>query len=214
MEQLTCRYLAKYGMPDCRVTTVYHQYMAAFPSDEVKAEELIYHSATTATLAGATKMMTKSPVEAFKIPSKEENARGLQISRRGLLAAAVQERDEAVIDMERRLIEREVIELMDVIEECGNGSLARGTITAFQNGYLDIPFSPHSLNRNEVLTLRDSSGAVRFADFGKLPFRGDSKIFTFSESKSARGSNATRISFRCSKKISAGYGRTIIKRGL
>ena len=179
MEQLTRRYLAKYGMADCRVTTVYHQYMAAFPRDEVKAEQVIYQSATTATLAGATKMMTKSPVEAFKIPSKEENARGLHISRRGRLAAAVQECDEVRIDLERRLIKREVIELMDVIEECGNGSLARGTIIAFQNGYLDIPFSPHSLNHNKVITLRDSSGAVRFAAFGNLPFSEEVKDFHF-----------------------------------
>ncbi|HEU4766027.1 MAG TPA: methylaspartate mutase subunit E, partial [Pyrinomonadaceae bacterium] len=179
MEQLTCSYLAKYGMADCRVTTVYHQYMAAFPRDEVKAEQLIHQSAITAALAHATKMMTKSPVEAFKIPSKEENARGLQISRQGRLAAAIQKRDEAAIDVERWLIKREVIELMDVIEECGNGSLARGTIVAFQNGYFDIPFSPHNLNRNEVVTLRDSNGAVRFAAFANLPLSDEVKDFHF-----------------------------------
>jgi len=173
MEDLTKKYLRKYRQFGCRVTTVFHQYMAAFPKDEAKAEDLIYNSAITGALSGATKIMTKTRVEAFKIPSMSENAGGVAIARRGIRAAAsegVQLYDAAVVALEKEMLVLEVTQILDAVEELGNGSLSRGTIRAFQEGYLDIPFSPNLHNRNEVVTLRDRGGAVRFAEFGNLPF--------------------------------------------
>lgn len=170
LEKLGNQYLAKYGFPDRRVTTVFHQFMAAFPTDEAKAEDLIYNSAVSAALARATKVMTKTPVEAAKIPSAQENAWGIAITKRGLQAAAHQLCNWPLVNFERALIEREVTEILTVIEELGNGSVARGAIRAFEEGYLDIPFSPNVYNHNEVVTLRDKAGAIRFAEFGKLPF--------------------------------------------
>jgi methylaspartate mutase epsilon subunit len=170
MERLTRKYLRKYRLGGCRVTTVFHQYMAAFPKDERKAEDLIFNSAVTAAQAGATRVLTKTPVEAFKIPSTEENARGVAITKRGLRAAPALDGDTHAIERERNLLEMEVAQLMGAVEELGNGSIARGAIRAFEEGYLDIPFSPNVHNSNEVVTIRDCSGAVRFADCGNLPF--------------------------------------------
>ena len=78
-------------------------------------------------------------------------------------------------------IETEVTQLMETIEELGNGSLARVAIRAFEEGYLDISFSPNVNNRNEVVTIRDRTGAVRFAGCGKLPF--DSRVKDFHHEK-------------------------------
>lgn len=177
LESLTNKYLRKYGLTGRRITTVFHQFMAAFPKDETKAEELIYNSAATGALAGATKIMTKTPVEAFKIPSVSENARGVSIARKGAVASSVQFCNNRAIKAERNLLELEVTQMMNAIEELGNGSIARGTIRAFENGNLDIPFSPNLCNKNEVVTLRDRSGAVRFAEFGALPFSVSVKDF-------------------------------------
>ena len=66
---------------------------------------------------------------------------------------------------------------MDRIEELGNNSIARGAIRALQEGFLDIPFSPNVHNRNEVVTFRDRSGAIRYADCGQLPFNSFLKDF-------------------------------------
>jgi methylaspartate mutase epsilon subunit len=177
LEAMTLKYLAKYGLGGCRVTTVFHQYMAAFPKDETKAEELIFSSAVTAALACATRVLTKSPVEAFKIPSEAENARGVRIVKKGLQAAPASFEDPVCIAFERALIESEVTQLMQTVEELGNGSLARGAMRAFEEGYLDIPFSPNVNNLNEVVTIRDRTGAVRFAECGNLPF--DAKVKDF-----------------------------------
>ena len=177
LESLTNKYLRKYGLTGRRVTTVFHQFMAAFPRDETRAEELIYNSAVTATMAGATRIMTKTAVEAFKIPSMSENARGVSIARKGVNASGVQPINATAVNSEKRILELEVTQIMSAIEGLGDGSIARGTIRAFENGYLDIPFSPNLHNKNEVVTLRDRGGAVRFAEFGALPFSASLKEF-------------------------------------
>ena len=177
LEKLARKYLRKYGHPDCRVTTVFHQYMAAFPKDETRAEELIYNSAITAALAGATKMMTKTLVEASRIPDATENARGLAIAQKGVRAAPKRHDNLPAVNFEKELLELEVTQIMDRIEELGNNSIARGAISALQEGFLDIPFSPNVHNRNEVVTFRDRSGAIRYADCGQLPFNSFLKDF-------------------------------------
>jgi len=177
LEKLARKYLRKYGHPDCRVTTVFHQFMAAFPKDEARAEELIYNSAITAALAGATRMMTKTLVEASRIPVATENARGLAIAQSGLRAAPARFDNLPAVNFEKELLELEVTQIMDRIEELGNNSIARGAIRALQEGYLDIPFSPNLHNRNEVVTFRDRSGAIRYGDCGQLPFNSFLKDF-------------------------------------
>jgi methylaspartate mutase epsilon subunit len=192
MEEMTNKYLLKHAQTGCRVTTVFHQFMAAFPKDELRAEELICNSARTAALAGATKIMTKTPVEAIKIPSMEENAKGLSIARRGCMSATIKDCDLPSIEDEKRLLRSEVNQMMDAIEELGNGSIARGAIRAFQEGHLDIPFSPNIHNRSRIVTLRDKTGAVRFADFGGLPF--DSRLKEFHQEKIDERKNLERDS--------------------
>ena len=48
---------------------------------------------------------------------------------------------------------------IDIIDVCD----------AINNGYLDIPFSPHPQNLNKVKTYRDKYGMIRFSDYGKMP---------------------------------------------
>ncbi|OFX87040.1 MAG: methylaspartate mutase subunit E [Bacteroidetes bacterium GWE2_32_14] len=181
MEQLVNFYLRKYGYLNCQITTVYHQYMAAFPKCEIKSEDLIIESSITAALSGATKVMTKTPVESIKIPSAEDNIRGIELTKKGFLKSfnSIIERTE--IEKEVALIKKEVISIMNVIEELGNNNLAKGIIKAFEKGFLDIPFSPNKYNMGKVITLRGIDGAIRFADCGNLPFDESVKEFHYEE---------------------------------
>lgn len=170
MEQLVEFYLKKYGYSHCQVTTVFHQYMAAFPNCEIKAEELIYESSITAALSGATKVMTKTPVESIKIPSIEDNIRGLNITKKGFLNSLNIGVNRIEIEKEMKLIKKEVISIMNQIEDLGNNNLASGIMKAFEKGYLDIPFSPNKYNKGKVITIRGVDGAIRFAECGNMPF--------------------------------------------
>jgi len=168
--ELTAFYLKKFGYNQCRLTTVYHQFMAAFPEEYSRAEDLIFNSSITAAKAGATKMMVKTPVEAIKIPTRYDNADALRICRRGFAASSAAVTNYKMIALEKKLIEKEVHQIMDAIIEEGNGSVARGAVKAIESGIIDIPWSPSIFNANKVSTLRDVEGAVRFNHFGNLPF--------------------------------------------
>ena len=181
LDKMTREYLTKYGFLDCSVSTVYHQFMASFPSDINKARDLILNSSITGASAGATRIMTKTPVESQHIPSKEDNAEGLQITRTGLLMAKETAINWPMVRQEMALLTRQVASLMNSIEQLGQGAVARGITRAFQEGILDIPFSPNIYNKNHLTTARDCDGAVRFVNPEDLPF--DKNIIDFHKEK-------------------------------
>lgn len=170
LRRLAAEVLGELGHGDVQINTVFHQYMAAFPENPRRAEELIYQSAITAALSGATRVIVKTPVEAFKIPSLEDNLDGLRLVMRGTADAVGQFVDEAGVGAECDIICREVRAILDSIVVCGRGSLTRGIVEGFRSGVIDIPFSPSLYNRGEVTTARDAEGAVRFLSLGNLQF--------------------------------------------
>jgi len=170
LERLTRSYLAKYGFHTCTVSTVFHQYMAAFPTDIRKARDLIVNSSTTCTLAGATRIMTKTPVESIHIPTRQDNAEGLDLTKKGIEQAFDSTFDRNRVQEEMGLLEKQVKAVMGVVEKLGQGSIARGALRAFQDGILDVPFSPSIYNRNRLLTAKDRDGAIRFVNPEIMPF--------------------------------------------
>lgn len=181
LRQMAEDFFANMGYRDVQVNTVFHQYMAAFPDAPERAEELIYHSAITAKLSGATRVIVKTPVEAYRIPTLEDNVGGIGLVMRGIAAAAGHTVDEARVLEESFIIRREVQSILDSVVMAGRGSIAEGIVTAFRNGYLDIPFAPSVYNRGEVITIRDVEGAIRIASFGGLQF--DRELREFHRSK-------------------------------
>ena len=81
LEEVTREYLDRFGFTDVSISTVFHQWMGGFPQDEAQAFAVISWGAATAVLAGATKVIVKSPHEAFGIPTKEANAAGLRATK-------------------------------------------------------------------------------------------------------------------------------------
>jgi methylaspartate mutase epsilon subunit len=175
--------LGHMGYRDVQVNTVFHQYMAAFPEDAGRAEDLIRNSAATAALSRATRVVIKTPVEALRIPSLADNVHAAHLVRRGFADAARQELDEAKVAEECDLIRREARAVLDSLIVCGGGSVARGVVEGFRRGFLDVPFAPSVYNRHEVLTARDCEGAVRFLSCGQLQF--DRELRQFHEFKLA-----------------------------
>ncbi len=173
LEKMTRHYLTKYGCGDVAVSTVFHQYMAAFPSSIDKAMDLLFHSAVTGALSGATRMMTKTFVEAHHIPAKEDNARSIELIRQGMKDHKRFAVDADALRHEARLLERQVASILAAIEKMGGDSVARGAMHAFEKGILDIIFSPSKYNKGKLLTARDKHGAIRFINPELLPFPQD-----------------------------------------
>jgi methylaspartate mutase epsilon subunit len=177
MGEMTSEILGNMGYKDVQLNTVFHQYMAAFPPTQDRADELIRNSAITAARSGATRMIGKTPVEAFRIPTLTDNIMGIELIHSGLATASDCCVDEARVAEECAVIRREVEAIFESVIVCGNGDVARGVVTGFQKGFVDIPFSPSVHNRGEVMTTRDVEGAVRFLSFGNLQLDRETRQF-------------------------------------
>jgi methylaspartate mutase epsilon subunit len=181
LEKLTREYLDHLGYKDVQISTVFHQYMAAFPPCYQQSANLIYNSAITAALSGATRVIVKTPAEAVKIPEVDDNIHGINLVQRGLADAESYHVEEERVAAECEQIRREVEAILDSLIYCGKGDLARGVVEGFAKGFLDIPFSPSIYNRGEVATARDMEGAVRFLSFGNLQL--DQEVREFHQDK-------------------------------
>jgi methylaspartate mutase epsilon subunit len=177
MGVMTSEILKNTGYKDVQLNTVFHQYMAAFPPCENRADELIRNSAITAARSGATRMIGKTPVEAFRIPTLTDNITGIELIRSGIATAADCPVDEERIAEECAVIRREVEAIFESIILCGHGDIAQGIVTGFAKGFIDIPFSPSVHNRGEVMTTRDVEGAVRFLSTGNLELDRETRQF-------------------------------------
>jgi methylaspartate mutase epsilon subunit len=175
--ELAEEYFEEYGFK-IELSTVFHQWMGGFPADEAKAFSVINYGSATAALAGATKVIVKTTHEAIGIPTKEANAAGIRATKQTLnllkgqrLSMSKELADEiSLIKAETRCIINKVLEL-------GNGDLAKGTVKAFETGVIDIPFAPSKYNAGKMLPARDNNGAIRFLEFGNIPFTEDIKEF-------------------------------------
>lgn len=177
MGVMTNEILGNMGYRDVQLNTVFHQYMAAFPPCQSRADELIRNSAITAARSGATRMIGKTPVEAFRIPTLTDNITGIELINSGLATAADCYVDEARVEEECAVIRREVEAIFESVILCGHGDVAQGVVTGFAKGLIDIPFSPSVHNRGEVMTTRDIEGAVRFLSPGNLQLDRETRQF-------------------------------------
>jgi len=162
IRSLAARYL---GLP---VHPVLHEFMGVFPTARSRALALIRYGGLIAAAGRAVKVVTKSPAEATGIPDLAANAEGIAATRAGMGMAASWVIDEAAVAEETDAIEREVQELIDPI--VGGPRMIASIAEACDEGRLDVPFAASRFVRSAVVPCRDGRGAIRFADYGNLPF--------------------------------------------
>ena len=175
---LTEEYLQRFGYKDVNVTTVFHQWMGGFPPDEAKAFGVISWGAAAATLAKATKVISKTPHEAMGIPTKEANASGLKATKQ--ITTMLKDQSMAHLPEVKAEIDIIVQETKCILEktlELGGGDFAVGTVRAFEAGVLDVPFAPSRYNAGKILPARDNNGAIRFMDPANVPLTKELKDF-------------------------------------
>lgn len=171
LEEQVYEYLMEYGYNDVYITTVFHQWMGGFPADEAKAFGVISSGAAAAALAGATKVIVKTPHEAIGIPTKEANAQGIKATKMTLNLLRGQKMPMSKeLETEIAVIKAEVKCMLDKLFELGKGDLAVGTVKGFEAGIIDVPFAPSKYNFGKMMPARDNNGAVRYLKFGNVPF--------------------------------------------
>ena len=152
--------------------------MGGFPQDEAQAFSVIAWGSTIAALSKATKVIVKTPHEAFGVPTKEANAAGLRCTKQIINMLTDQEMsNSSQVVQEMMIISAETRCIVDKVFELGHGDLAVGTVKAFAAGVLDIPFAPSKHNAGKMLSCRDNEGAIRILNPGNVPFTKELKDF-------------------------------------
>lgn len=196
MEQAE-EYCKEFGYENMQLTSVFHQWMGGFPEDEAKAFGVISNGASAAALAGATKVIVKTPHEAIGVPTKEANAMGIRATKMVLnllQGQTLPDSDELAFEME--MIKKEVKQIIDKVLELGEGDLAVGTVKAFEQGVMDIPFAPSKYNAGKMLPARDNQGKIRYLNVGNLPFTQDIVDFHISKLQERADFEGRELSFQ------------------
>jgi methylaspartate mutase epsilon subunit len=179
MKKLARKYADQIGAGDAVIHLVYHHWMGAFPANKEFSDSLISTSTVIAALIRADKIIVKTRDEAFGIPTKESNAQSVANTKytlnmlKGLPVFADEEEEENLTN--------EVNEIMEAVLNDPVDTLWRKTFNSIKNGIIDVPFSPHIINNNEVVTVRDKHHNIRILKRGKLPI--SDKSFAYEQSK-------------------------------
>ncbi|WP_099950292.1 methylaspartate mutase subunit E [Ezakiella peruensis] len=212
LEEQTEAYMKHYGYNDVVITTVFHQWMGGFPQDEAKAFGVISWGSATAALAGATKVIVKTPHEAIGIPTKEANADGIKATKMVLNMLEGQKLPMSDrLKEEIELIKAETKCMLDKLFELGMGDLAVGTVKGFEAGIVDIPFGPSKYNKGLMMPARDFEGCVRYLETGNIPFTKEIKDINRSKLE-RRGKDENReVSFQMTVDdiFAVGFGKLI-----
>jgi len=171
LSSLAEEFLSDFGYRNILITTAFHQWMGGFPKNEARASGVISWGAVAGSLAKANKIISKTIHEALGVPTKEANISGIKITKQIVNMLKDQEFfSQEALEEEIRIIKEETRCILRKVIELGKGDIAIGTILAFKEGFVDIPFAPNRFNLGKVLPVRDNNGAVRLLNSGNLPF--------------------------------------------
>jgi len=167
IKKLSRHYADAINCGDATINLVYHQWMGAFPTNKDFAEQLINMSTVIAAMVGADKIITKTREEASGIPTKEANAKTVANTQYTLgilngLPNIVDEEEEEILTLE-------VHAIMEAVFNDSADTLWRKVFNSIKSGIIDVPFSPHIINHNEMITIRDAKKNIRIIKRGNVP---------------------------------------------
>ncbi len=167
IRKLSKHYAQSINCSDATINLVYHQWMGAFPTNKDFAEQLINMSTVIASMVGADKIITKTREEASGIPTKEANAKTVANTQYtlGILNGLPN-----IVDAEEEeILTLEVHAIMEAVFNDPADTLWRKVFNSIKNGIIDVPFSPHIINHNEMITIRDAKKNIRIIKRGNVP---------------------------------------------
>jgi methylaspartate mutase epsilon subunit len=144
---------------------VLYTYMGVFPRTRPGALDILAQSARLAVEAGVERLIVKTPVEAHRIPTIEDNVEALEHAARAERGARTGARTQAPPDTGIAAEARALIEnVLDLDRDLG-----RGLQLAFKRGELDVPYCLHADNAGRARSFIDERGRLRWADVGAMP---------------------------------------------
>jgi methylaspartate mutase epsilon subunit len=158
--------LIRRHVPDARTHVVIYTYMGVYPRTAGGARRLLAESARLAARSGASRLIVKTAVEAYRLPTVAENIAAIEYA---AAAAAGVARCAPAADTG---ILAQAAALVDNAIALGGGDVGRALIAAFARGHLDVPFCLHPDNAGRTRARLDRAGRLEWARIGSLPLGG------------------------------------------
>ena len=158
-------------LPDLDWHVVVYTYMGVYPRSEHGALLLLGEAARLAARTGAARLIVKTAAEAHRIPTVAENVTALELAAK----AAVDERGRSAGYPDTGLL-AEARAIVEAVLELDRGDLGRALVTAFERGYLDVPFCLHPDNAGRSRSLIGADGRLLWSDIGALPIGGLAEV--------------------------------------
>lgn len=179
--RLMREYLDRFGYRDVSIAGVFAQHTPLFPMPQGMGGAFAFpnYTAMVAALGNVEAVSVRTIDEALGIPTEESHALTYESTNWLLNVIRAQKIDLKMkeIDEEAVVAEMEIRALMDKVLEVGDGDVIVGCLKAVEEGFLDSSFSPNKQVRDLVVGVKDCRGAIRWKEFGNLPFPEEVKKF-------------------------------------
>ncbi|WP_306323851.1 MULTISPECIES: methylaspartate mutase [unclassified Streptomyces] len=160
------RTLAAEQLPGVDWHVVLYTYMGVFPRTTGGALALLRDSARLAARTGTERMIVKTPAEAHRIPTVQDNVHALE---QAALAARAQRPEPAPPDGEFGIL-AEARTLVETVLGL-HRDIGRALVEAFRRGLLDVPYCLHADNAQRSRAYIDARGSLQWHSTGAMPIR-------------------------------------------
>ncbi|MGW1364886.1 methylaspartate mutase [Streptomyces chartreusis] len=145
---------------------VLYTYMGVFPRTSVGAYRILEDSVRIAVRSGTERLIVKTAVEAYRIPTIEENVDALEFA--AAVEAEERSRPPAPEEVRQTGVYEEALQLITSTLAFGN-NVGSTLVNAFAHGHLDVPYCLHQDNANRSRAAIDPRGTLRWSDPGSMP---------------------------------------------
>lgn len=178
--ELSREYMEKWGYNDVELILENGCIDGPYPADHAQAIVVALQGPILSALTKAQSCWIKTIDEADAIPTKENNVFSLRAATMMVNILSTAKIDLVKSKKVREEIEQEKREARVIIEKVfdfGDGDPIVGMKKAFDMGVLDWPLANNKNVMARVMGVKDAEGAVRYLDFGNLPFNKEIKDF-------------------------------------
>ncbi|MER5311283.1 methylaspartate mutase [Streptomyces sp. NPDC002773] len=145
---------------------VLYTYMGVFPRTTAGALRLLRDSARLAALTRTERLIVKTPAEAHRIPTVQDNVHALEEAAR----AAAAHRDLTAVASEEFGVLAEARTLIEAVLEL-HPDVGHALTEAFRRGILDVPYCLHTDNAQRSRGYIDARGSLQWHSTGAMPIR-------------------------------------------